>query len=137
MYIRRRKGIKTFFEAKFERFWAFQEKSSTLYITWFNSILFEGSEKLDKWSYIFVARRVKMAKLRRSSTWHCNEDRKVKTTVGINAIKTESDIVSNMVERISSWKKLLRVMASVMKFVKRMKKISADENESNVLTVKM
>ena len=66
-----------------------------------------------------------------------NEDRKVKTTVGINAIKTESDIVSNMVERISSWKKLLRVMASVMKFVKRMKKISADENESNVLTVKI
>ena len=47
----------------------------------------------------------------------------------------QADILSNMVERISSWKKLLRVMAFVMKFVKRMKKISADGNESNVLTV--
>ena len=40
-----------------------------------------------------------------------------------------------MVERISSWKKLLQVLVFVMKFVKRMKKISADGSESNVLTV--
>ena len=40
-----------------------------------------------------------------------------------------------MVERVSSWKKLLQVVTFVMKFVKRMKKISADGNESHVLTV--
>ena len=40
-----------------------------------------------------------------------------------------------MVEQISGWKKLLRVMAFVMKFVKRIKKISADGSESNALTV--
>ena len=40
-----------------------------------------------------------------------------------------------MVERISSWKKLLQGLVFVMKFMKRMKKISADGSESNVLTV--
>ena len=64
-----------------------------------------------------------------------NEDREVITTVSPSAVKTEDDILSNMVERISSWKKLLRLMEFVMKFVKRMKEISADENESNVLNV--
>ena len=64
-----------------------------------------------------------------------NEDREVKTTISINAVRIEGDILSNMVERISSWKKLLQVMAFVMKFMKRMKKISADGSESNVLTV--
>ena len=64
-----------------------------------------------------------------------NENREVKTTISINAIKIEGDTISNMVEQISGWKKLLRVMAFVMKFVKRMKKISADGSESNALTV--
>ena len=63
-----------------------------------------------------------------------NEDQEVKTTISINAIRIEGDIFSNMVERISTWKKLLRVMAFVMKFMKRMKKISGDRKESNVLT---
>ena len=58
-----------------------------------------------------------------------NEDREVKPTVIVNAIKIEGDILSNMIQRISNWKKLLRVMAFVMKFVKRMKKISTDGNE--------
>ena len=47
----------------------------------------------------------------------------------------ENDILPNMVEQISSWKKLLRVMVFLMKFLKRMKKISADGNISNILTV--
>ena len=47
----------------------------------------------------------------------------------------ENDILPNMVEQISSWKKLLQVMVFVMKFLKRMKKISADGNISNILTV--
>ena len=46
-----------------------------------------------------------------------------------------NDILPNMVEQISSWKKLLQVMVFVMKFLKRMKKISADGNISNILTV--
>ena len=75
-----------------------------------------------------------MAKLRRSSNI-AKEDREVKPTVSINAIKIEGDIISNMIERIPNWRKLLRVMVIVMKFLKRMKKISADGNESNVLTV--
>ena len=49
-----------------------------------------------------------------------NEDREVKIAVSMNAIKIEGDILSSMVERISSWKKPLRVMAFVAKFVKRM-----------------
>ena len=56
-----------------------------------------------------------------------NEDWEVKTAISINAIRIEGDILSNMVEQISSWKKLLQMMAFVMKFVKRMKKISAME----------
>ena len=64
-----------------------------------------------------------------------NEDLEVKTNVSINVIKIECDILSDMVERISSWKKLLRVMAFVMKFMKRMTKISADGNESNVFNI--
>ena len=63
------------------------------------------------------------------------EDQEVKTTVSINAVKIEGDILSNMVEQISSCKKLLQVMAFVMKFVKRMKKLSADGNESIGLTI--
>ena len=61
-----------------------------------------------------------------------NEDQEVKTTVSINAVRIEGDILSNMVELISTWKKLLQVIVFVMKFVKRLKKISAD---GNVLTV--
>ena len=61
-----------------------------------------------------------------------NEDQEVKTTVSINAVRIEGDILSNMVELISTWKKLLQVIVFVMKSVKRLKKISAD---GNVLTV--
>ena len=64
-----------------------------------------------------------------------NEGQEVKTNVSINAINIEDEILSNMVEQISSWKKLLRVIAFVMKFVKNMEKMSADKNKSNVLTV--
>ena len=64
-----------------------------------------------------------------------NKNREIKPTVSINAIKIEGGILSNKIEQISIWKKLLQVVAFVMKFVKRMKKISADGNESNVLTV--
>ena len=48
------------------------------------------------------------------------------------AFKIEGDILSKMVKRKTNWKKLLCVMAFVMK---RMQKILADENGSNVLTV--
>ena len=61
-----------------------------------------------------------------------NEDQEEKTAVSINAVRIEGDILSNMVELISTWKKLLQVIVFVMKFVKRLKKISAD---GNILTV--
>ena len=64
-----------------------------------------------------------------------NKDWDVKTTVSINVVMIENDILPNMVEQVSSWKKLLRVMVFVIKFLKRMKKISADGNISNILTV--
>ena len=64
-----------------------------------------------------------------------NEDREVKTTISINAVRIEGEVLSNVVERISRSKELLRVMSFVIKFVKRMKKISADGSKSNVLTV--
>ena len=46
------------------------------------------------------------------------EDREVKTTVRINPVKMEGDILSNMVEQISSCKMLLQVMAFVMNLLK-------------------
>ena len=68
-----------------------------------------------------------MAKLRRSSIKsRSNEDREMKATVSINTVRIEGGILSNMVERTSSWKKLLGVVVFVLKFVKRMKEISAD-----------
>ena len=47
-----------------------------------------------------------------------SDDPEVKKTAAVNVSKTEKDIVSVLQIRLSSWKKMLRVVAWVIKFTK-------------------
>ena len=49
------------------------------------------------------------------------DDVEVKMTVRVNAISKEDDILTVLESRISSWKKMKRVMAYVMMFIQRLK----------------
>ena len=47
-----------------------------------------------------------------------SDDPKVKKTAAVNVSKIEEDIVSILQVRLSSWKKMLRVVAWIIKFTK-------------------
>ena len=67
-----------------------------------------------------------------------NEDREVKAVVSVHVVNIGGDVIAELVSRISSWNKLLGVMAFVLKFVKKMKSIlerSTDDKKSKNLTV--
>lgn len=53
-------------------------------------------------------------------------------------VNIEGDVLAEMVNQISSWNKLLRVISYVLKFVKKMKlviKRTTDDSEASILTV--
>ena len=51
------------------------------------------------------------------------DDVEVKMAMRVNAISKEDDIFTVLESRISSWKKMKRVMAYVMMFIQRLKQI--------------